>query len=225
MLSIIVPVYNEFHYTKQLLDELHKVETPFQLIIIDNWSTDETKDYFVNAMPTYDKQIGFIYKRHEENTYVNPAWNEWVKLATEKYIMIINNDLLLEQWFEKPLIEALHDNIMISSPIYTIWDKQNDVRYQHNRFNPNNLCWHCYCMRKEHRPKIPESIKIWFGDNYIFETMKQRGMIQVACPNSRIHHFESKTVKRPEVQAIIEQDKAEWFVRISDQFRQSSIKC
>ena len=224
VLSIIVPVYNQFEYTQMLLTDLHKVTTPFELIIIDNASEDKTETFFTNRVPYYDYLVDYKYLRQDRNIYVNPAWNLWVSQASWEYIMIINNDITIDAvWFEKPLINALFDNVMISSPLYTVWEDtiSNDkIWYQNNRYNPNNICGHCFVMRKEHYPVIPESLRIWFWDNFIYETMKKRGMIQVVCPDSTIHHFESKTVKNSNIDAVIATDKAHWFMDIAKQFTQ-----
>ena len=64
-ISIIIPVYNEWNYTKQILSEIkNKCLLPHELIIIDNGSTDETKD----SLPHYTKirpNVKII--RHDEN--------------------------------------------------------------------------------------------------------------------------------------------------------------
>ena len=56
--------------------------------------------------------------------------------------------------------------------------------------------------------QIPEQLKIWFGDNYIYQKNKKRFAMKW-----RIHHWESRSVLSPEhrerINKLIEQDKIE----------------
>ena len=213
-LSIIIPLYNQRFYTKSILEQIPRcVKTEdYEVIIIDNCSEDETKDFFldIDNVSNIVKIKNLQYLRQDENIFVNPAWNLWVKKANWEYIMIINNDLELTEWFDIPLIEWLVDNVMVTSPMYTEWDKAFDGRwYKLNKFNPLNICWHCFCMRKEDWIPIPEEIKIWFGDNRIYEWMIRKNKIEMPMFNSKIHHWWSKTVnvRSPLIENRISKDR------------------
>lgn len=216
-LSIILPIYNQFAYTKALINDIGRCikTTPYEVIIIDNASEDETKDFFsdIDMLRNLSKIENLTYLRQDENIYVNPAWNLWAKTAQWEYIIIMNNDIILTEWFDLPLIEHLKDNIMITSPIYTEWPSEwNGKWLKFNKFNPLNICWHLWCMKREDWIEIPNQLKIWFWDNRIYENMYKQGKIEVCCPDSKIHHYWSKTVLRDnaiakEIQHTIEQDK------------------
>jgi cellulose synthase/poly-beta-1,6-N-acetylglucosamine synthase-like glycosyltransferase len=46
LISIIVPVYNELYYTKQILEDINKkIKNKYEVILIDNGSTDGTKEW------------------------------------------------------------------------------------------------------------------------------------------------------------------------------------
>ena len=156
------------------------------------------------------------YYRSPKNLYVNGAWNKWVAMAKGKYVVIMNNDIIIRDPASllQKLIEPLQyiGNIMLTSPLYTIWvdpETQSPKFYKGNRFNPNNICGHCFCMKKEDWIPIPEEMKIRCGDNWIYETIMRRwGLINDWCMWF-IHHYESKTVNKniKEIKQILDDDR------------------
>lgn len=215
-LSIIIPIYNNFHYTKALLNDIGRcVKTPdYEVIIIDNASEDETKDFFtdIDNLRNISNIKNLEYYRMDENIYVNPAWNLWVEKAKWEYVMIANNDIILTEWFDLPLIDNLKDNILVTSPIYTEWpSERNHRRHKWNKFNPLNICWHLFCLKKENWVEIPSQLKIRYWDNWIYENMVAKKWIEISCPDSKIHHYWSLTVKEvnPIIRHILERDKRE----------------
>ncbi len=208
---------NQFQYTKALINDLGRVMTDidYEVILIDNASEDETRDFFTDIDFVKDmcKIKNLEYYRMEENIYVNPAWNFWVEKAKWEYIIIMNNDIILTEWFYKPLIDNLIDNVIVTSPIYTEWASEWNKRwYKWNKFNPFNICWHCFCMRKSDWITIPSQLKIWYWDNWIYENMVAKKGIEIACPDSKIHHYGSLSVNevRPFIQKILDNDTRHW---------------
>ena len=47
-LSICIPVYNKYAFTKSCLDDLYKLPEDHEIIIIDNGSTDDTGSLLKN---------------------------------------------------------------------------------------------------------------------------------------------------------------------------------
>lgn len=94
---IITPVCNKFNEaTKGFLDTLYKftdTET-FDLILVDNASSDGTKEYLQNFEKEHEN-LKVIY--NEENLGYSKANNQGIKLALDKdydYIALVNNDIL-----------------------------------------------------------------------------------------------------------------------------------
>jgi GT2 family glycosyltransferase len=101
ILSIIIPVYNKFNFTKACLNDLSKLPNDHEIIIIDNGSTDNTeKELFEN------KDI--IYHRFNENQGFAKACNKGYSIATSSNVLFLNNDIRVksnhDSW-TKPLIE------------------------------------------------------------------------------------------------------------------------
>ena len=100
--SIIIPVFNQLEYTKQCIAELYKY-TPnalYELIIIDNNSTDGTKEYLSG--------ISEIYKvvRNKDNFGYAKACNQGAKLAVGKFLVFLNNDTVPTAGWLESLIDC-----------------------------------------------------------------------------------------------------------------------
>ena len=94
VVSIIIPVYNQWEYTIQCLDSIQKNSgnIKYEVILMDDQSTDETinaEKYVKNAkVIRNDKNLGFLLN-----------CNKGVSIAKGKYIILLNNDTLVQpQW-------------------------------------------------------------------------------------------------------------------------------
>lgn len=210
MISVIIPVLNNIELTKQIIQEIKtKTKGDYEIIIIDSMSDDGTE--FLMEQLMWDKLPNFTYYRSKENLWVNWAWNKWVELAKGEHIAILNNDLLLCKDWDEKLIAWLEDH-KLSSPIYTVWDDAWEwERYKHNRYQPANICGHCYVMRRSDRQPIPEEIKIRYWDNFIHHYIMGNQKCVEEC---LIHHYESKTVSWEDFTDLVHQqiiaDKLAW---------------
>lgn len=220
MLSIIIPVYNQRNYTKSILAQIPLFTvSKYEIIVVDSASTDETPTEIKN-------HTNIRYIRPDKNIFVNGAWNLGVKEAKGEYICIMNNDLELTQWRDKPLIDNIKDNILITSPLYTIWDIPFNWRwFRNNPRNWYNICGHCFVMRKEDWTEIPERLKIWYWDNWQYEHIVRKKGIELCVPDSKIHHYESKTVKSKNklIDMIIAEDNRQRKLFAEDYFKNLSI--
>lgn len=93
--SIIVPTYNRENLLKRAIDSiLSQTFRDFELIIIDDGSTDNTKE----VVETYkDDRIIYIYK---ENGGINSARNRGLKVARGEYIAFCDSD---DDWLPEKL--------------------------------------------------------------------------------------------------------------------------
>lgn len=93
--SIVVPLFNQLHFTKACYDDLIKLKD-VELIFVDNASTDGTNIFFKDKKVSYlklDKNYGFGY-----------AVNRGIEAASSDFIMTLNNDIKVksnhEDWID-----------------------------------------------------------------------------------------------------------------------------
>ena len=103
--SIVIPAYNNFNYTKQCIFSIFKNHplSSFEIIIIDNGSTDETKEYFAE----FNGLNNFRFISNDENLGFAKASNMGAKLSRSENILFLNNDTVVS----KGAIDELHYSI------------------------------------------------------------------------------------------------------------------
>ena len=103
--SIIIPVYNQIHYTYAcLVSILENTESfDYEIIIADDVSTDATKeiDKFVS---------GLVIARNESNQGFLKNCNNAAKKARGEYIFFLNNDTTVQKDWMPPLIRLLESD-------------------------------------------------------------------------------------------------------------------
>lgn len=94
-LSVITLTYNKLEYTKKFISSLFKYTKDFELIIVDNGSTDGTVEYLKNL-----KDVKLIL--NTENVGFSKGNNQGIEIAEGEYVSFLNNDILLSpNWFEE----------------------------------------------------------------------------------------------------------------------------
>jgi len=111
--TIIIPTYNALEYTKKCLSSL-KLSTrfPYNIIIVDNGSTDGTREYIEK-----NKYARLI--KTKSNLGYAGACNVGMQTSNSKYIILSNNDILFTPGWLSKLIETaeLNSRIGLVGPI------------------------------------------------------------------------------------------------------------
>ncbi len=130
-ISVIIPTYNRKEALIKAVDSvLSQTYTNFELIIVDDGSTDDTSLMFKDN----DNENGKIKYIYQENGGVSKARNIGIKFAKGEFISFLDSD---DEWFPKKLEKQIdflkkNKNIKICHT-NEIWIK-NGVRInQHNK--------------------------------------------------------------------------------------------
>ena len=109
MISIITAIHNQISVNELFLKSLQKyTHNQFELIIIDNCSSDGSAKYFENN--------GAKVIRNTKNYSYPYCQNQGIKIAKGEYLAFLNNDIILSPDWDKHFIEAIekHDLDIIS---------------------------------------------------------------------------------------------------------------
>lgn len=210
--SIVIVTHNQLPYTQQCIDSLRmRTDEPFELILIDNGSTDGTPQY-LNSLA--DAQVIL----NPDNRGFPAAVNQGIKAASGKNILLLNNDTLLTTGWLNRLLAHLHSaaDIGIVGPVsnnisgpqqiaatYTDlscldgfawdWGKKHD-RQSHDEAR---LVGFCMLMKRELINQIgtmDERFGIGcFEDDDYCRRAKAAGYRTVIAVDSFVHHFGSRS--------------------------------
>ena len=99
--SIIIPVFNQLHFTQACLASLqeHQGAERFEVIVVDDFSIDGT--------PVAVPQIpGIVFVRNQSNSGFIASCNHGAEKARGKYLVFLNNDTLVKAGWLTALLDT-----------------------------------------------------------------------------------------------------------------------
>jgi glycosyltransferase involved in cell wall biosynthesis len=126
--SVIIPTFNRFSFLKKTVDSvLNQSYQEFELIIIDDGSTDNTKE----LIKAYGRQLKYIY---QENKGPAGARNRGIKESNSGFICFLDSD---DRWDKHKLaiqLKAMQENPdYLISHTQEIWYRQGKLLNQKDK--------------------------------------------------------------------------------------------
>lgn len=140
VLSIVIPVYNKYNFTKSCINDLLHLPEDHEIIIVDNGSTDETQK-------SLDGNKEIVYNRNSENLGFAKACNIGYHLATAPNVLFLNNDIRVKDrkdtWTQE-LIKACPNGLV--GP--TMGQLDNDLNFiqESNKVLPGKSYMSGWCL-------------------------------------------------------------------------------
>lgn len=216
--SIIIPVFNQYIFTRQCLDSLFRCTESglFELLLVDNGSSDDTQSLFDQCQQSY-QQVQVL--RFEENRGYTVANNEAARRANGDYLMFLNNDTILTSGWLSALLDAADSqqaSVVGSKLVYPHTNNINHAGYVYN--NDIRLYYPIYHQFWSENPVVNKQ-RVYQGllgaaflveknifwqvggfEDYGLEDLdlclkvREQGGRVVYCPASKVYHYGSVTI-------------------------------
>lgn len=163
MYSVIIPTMWKCNRFQQTLRELSAHQLVGEIILIDN-----TKNDLKIELPK------LIHILEGQNTFVNPAWNKGVEISKFNKIAIINDDI----WMDWNILNILEPYITLETGIIGMAEENYNNPTNQMGLEPishRNGGFGCAMfLHKENYTAIPNEMKIWGGDDWLFVKNRNR---------------------------------------------------
>jgi hypothetical protein len=169
MITVIMPTMWKGKQYKKMLPLLNSHHLIDDILIIDNDSKHTDTSIFDL------EKVSFLTT--EENQYVNPSWNMGVKTAYYNKLCFYSDDV----YFDPAAIDVVYPMIaedvgmigLSSDVIFDVLDDDSIMGYGSNpEIIPCDEMPHGFAstffLHKKSFHKIPEQLKIFFGDTFLF---------------------------------------------------------
>jgi GT2 family glycosyltransferase len=166
IVTIVVVPRERFSYSKQSLESIYaETDYPFELVYVDGGSSPELKAYLENQ--SQEKQFKLI--RTEYYLSPNRARNIGIQAAQGKYIVFVDNDVLVQRGWLQKLVDCAEETgatvvgtlTCIDSPLHEVVHNGGGTTYIEVRTEGNKTGR--YAVQKSYLEgkrvsKIPEQL-------------------------------------------------------------------
>ena len=189
MISIVIPTLQKDLYAlKALLNNLNKDNAVGEIIIIDN---------SLKGFESHFDKVRFIIP--EQNLYVNPSWNLGVRESKYDYVALFNDDVIVSETFCSKLLPYLSEDKGIFGSF------GDDIKYvkgdefftpfenKKMELSPTDCMINGFGVimigHKSAFPHIPEEMKVFCGDDYLFKINNDNGKKNYLIYGEEIRHY------------------------------------
>ena len=209
--SVIIPTLWIPKSFPLLITELLNADNVLEIIIVSNATIPHK---LKNTIKNSEK---LTVLHQQRNIYVNPAWNIGVKQAQSRYIALCNDDILFR-------MRDLH-HLNSHDLAHTIIGCSRKSFSKDTCFSEHLECghyigqgWGCLLLfEKTNYPPIPESLKIWCGDEWLALYFRSIKSINICIETAM---SESTNIKQ--LHEIAQSDLLQW-KRITSNFQRLQV--
>jgi len=219
LVSIIIPCWNKLDFTKQALDavELFTEDWPFEVILVDNGSTDGTQNFIKNS----NYKMAGQYIHNEKNLGFAIANNQGAKIANGNFLLFLNNDTVVTSGWLAALMNVFSEEKAVGIvgpkmlhpgkgtiqhagvvehasglPDHIYFGKPGDYPPANERKHIFAVTGACLLTPKtlfEQMTGFDESYLNGWEDMDYSQRIRQIGMNIIYEPKSLVYHYESRT--------------------------------
>lgn len=227
MISVVVPTMWKYAPFVKFIQNLERVDIISEIIIIDNNHAECPKD-----LPFNTGKVKMFWG--DNNTFVNPAWNFGVENSMNDNVCIINDDVIVD--FK---LFYMMDSLMTSDANFgTAGICPGELNFEQPQFVDGSIDivpWQqdvhtsstmgtrfgfgtLYFVKKSSWVTIPHEMKVYYGDDWVFETQLKQHKQNYLITNCLFHTPYAQTCSlfpQERINELMAQDGEIYFSRIN----------
>jgi glycosyltransferase involved in cell wall biosynthesis len=213
--SVIIPTIWVGTKLNEMLKRLYACEQVGEVILINN-AKDKT--------PDFERHSKLLCVEPNENIYVNPAWNMGTRLAKYDYIINTQDDVLFNVDNLIQFINYVENNGYNLKDLGIIgmhldnfyMESTDELKFDLINLDPEKgggwAC--CLIYHKSNWLEVPESIKIWYGDDFL--KIFTRPILQIKGFPVETKMSSSANTSVDWVKRVTDNDLIEWLKLINN---------
>ncbi|MFH1624074.1 MAG: glycosyltransferase [Pseudomonadota bacterium] len=220
IVSIVILTYNQLEYTEKCIESiLRYTKEPYELIFVDNGSTDGTVEYLKTVQSSEFRVQSIRIIENTSNRGFAAGNNQGIGAARGDYILLLNNDIIVtDGWLQEMIRGAESDpkigivgpmSNYVSGPQLDREAKYSNIEemqaYARNFAHKNKGRWlefdrmvgFCMLIKREVLDKIGLLDERFgsgnFEDDDLCLRAERAGYKMMICGNVFVHHFGSRS--------------------------------
>lgn len=172
MFSILCPTMWRGLGLEKVITEVETNPLLGEILVINN-APDKTPDWFKNKKPNPKIKVA----NFGHNIYVNPAWNLGVKHSNFDHICIMNDDIEFDSSIFAFMSDKITPDLGPVGSAYENWGNSLSISISEDSYDSwssrggsSPIGWGVFFfVHKANWIDIPEQLKIWKGDDWIYD--------------------------------------------------------
>lgn len=202
MNSIVIPTYCPTRGVEELLEKCidlieSRTELPYELVIVENGSKTRIVDIAADVLVRTPEPLGYA-----------KAVNLGISLAHGDHFLIVNNDIHVEEGWDRELVEA-YANLPSKGGVLGAFDQQGGGR----EYWMDVSWWSCVCISRSSWSYVGEldagALNYRLHDQDWSIRAKLAGLDVARWTGARVKHYEGSTYKHMKTDDIEIPERAE----------------
>lgn len=200
-ISIVIPVFNKWNFTKSCLNDLRHLPADNEIIVIDNASSDDTQSEMIQIVRSLSMN-NLHYIRNEENVFHSKACNQGYAASKADIVLFLNNDIRVRQnhqtWTEAIINDPNVQTSLVGPTMGQLDSQLNFVKEANERLSGNSYIggW-CLAASKKILKELEvapnqvwnERYPMYFNDTDLSFRARKKGIPLNTISLPDVYHF------------------------------------
>lgn len=195
---ILVVNINNLVYTRNCVNDLLRQDTSFDLTLVDQGSNEPgTHEYYMQLSKDWSrKECELKIIKNNENVDLNRVWNKFYEDNNNEYLCFLNNDVRVPHNFVSDGEKIFEKEPSVGCVAHsTNHPKYKNVTSLNYVFVTDVKQGWDFTFRKIAYTKIPNELKVYCGDDFLFQKLYDNNWKCAFALSSPMTHIQGQSMK------------------------------